>query len=68
MLASALLSGYLGGDAFDVFEAEPLTIGAAQLFCEISNPILTPHIAGVTEDSNSRVSKMIADLVLDRMQ
>ena len=34
----------------------------------IGNLILTPHIAGVTDDSNTRVSKMIADLVLDRLK
>jgi len=40
---------------------------AAQIFAGINNLILTPHIAGVTQESNTRVSTMIADLVLDRL-
>jgi len=67
-LASALRSGHLGGAALDVFETEPLTAEAALKFLGLENLILTPHIAGVTQDSNTRVSKMIADLVLNRLQ
>jgi (S)-sulfolactate dehydrogenase len=67
-LASALRSGHLGGAALDVFETEPLTAEAALTFQGLENLILTPHIAGVTQDSNTRVSKMIADLVLNRLQ
>ena len=67
-LASALREGHLGGAALDVFETEPLSAEAAQIFRGIGNLILTPHIAGVTDDSNTRVSKMIADLVLDRLK
>ena len=67
-LALALREGQLGGAALDVFETEPLSAKAAQIFRGIGNLILTPHIAGVTDDSNTRVSKMIADLVLDRLK
>lgn len=66
-LAAALRDGEIGGAALDVFETEPLTKDAAQTFKGLKNLILTPHIAGVTEDSNSRVSAMIADKVLDRL-
>jgi (S)-sulfolactate dehydrogenase len=66
-LAAALRSGHLAGAALDVFESEPLTAAAAAVFDGISNLILTPHIAGVTEESNIRVSEMIADIVLDRL-
>jgi phosphoglycerate dehydrogenase-like enzyme len=29
--------------------------------------VLTPHIAGVTQESNERVSAMIAELVAERL-
>lgn len=66
-LADALRSGHIAGAALDVFETEPLTAEAAQVFAGLENLILTPHIAGVTQDSNQRVSAMIADAVLDRL-
>jgi (S)-sulfolactate dehydrogenase len=60
-LAERLRSGRLGGAAIDVFESEP----AKDLshFAGIENLILTPHVAGVTHESNERVSQMIADEV-----
>jgi len=60
-LAERLRSGRLGGAAIDVFETEP----AKDLshFASIENLILTPHVAGVTHESNERVSQMIADEV-----
>ena len=60
-LAGALRSGRLGGAALDVFGREPLPVGAG--FDEIPNLILTPHIAGVTEQSNQRVSALVAENV-----
>lgn len=63
-LASAMRSGHVGGAALDVFETEPLTAEAARKFEGIGNLILTPHIAGVTQESNVRVSEMIAENVL----
>jgi (S)-sulfolactate dehydrogenase len=66
-LARALSQGTLGGAALDVFETEPLTAEAAANFKGVPNLILTPHIAGVTEESNTRVSAMIADAVADRL-
>ena len=67
-LAASLRSGHLAGAALDVFETEPLTARAAAVFDGLSNLILTPHIAGVTEESNVRVSEMIADIALDRLE
>ena len=57
-LAHSLKSGRLGGAALDVFAVEP----AKDLghFVGVPNLILTPHVAGVTEESNNRVSTMIA--------
>ena len=66
-LAVSMRSGELAGAALDVFETEPLTARAAAKFDGIANLVLTPHIAGVTEESNIRVSDMIADVVLDRL-
>ena len=63
-VAAALASGHLGGAALDVFETEPLTAGAAAVFAGVPNLILTPHIAGVTAESNDRVSDLVADRVL----
>jgi len=57
-LVDALKSGKLGGGALDVFENEPLTGEAASLFEGTPNLILTPHIGGVTVESNVRVSKV----------
>jgi (S)-sulfolactate dehydrogenase len=58
-LVERLRSGRIGGAAIDVFAAEP-AIDLSH-FVGIENLILTPHIAGVTHESNERVSQMIAD-------
>lgn len=63
-LVAALRSGHLGGAALDVFAREPLDAEAARLFEGAPNLILTPHIAGVTEESNVRVSEVTATAVL----
>ena len=61
-VAAALASGRLGGAALDVFEKEPLPAGSPLAGCP--NLILTPHVAGVTAESNERVSSMIAEKVI----
>jgi (S)-sulfolactate dehydrogenase len=60
-VAAALRSGKLGGAALDVFDVEPLAAGSPLADCP--NLILTPHIAGVTRESNVRVSSLIAEKV-----
>lgn len=60
-LAVALKEKRLGGAALDVFANEPLKAGSP--FADCPNLILTPHIAGVTAESNTRVSSMIAERV-----
>lgn len=62
-LAEALRAGRLGGAALDVFEREPVSAEAGARFAGCPNLVLTPHIAGVTQESNERVSWMIARAV-----
>jgi (S)-sulfolactate dehydrogenase len=62
-LADALRAGRLGGAALDVFATEPLTAEAGAKFAGLPNLILTPHVAGVTEESNVRVSGVTAAAV-----
>ena len=64
-LATALRSGRLGGAALDVFEDEPLKTDGVFVGCP--NLLLTPHIAGVTRESNERVSMLIANKVLEAL-
>ena len=63
-LIEALRSGRLGGAALDVFEHEPLDATRGAVFANLPNLLLTPHIAGVTEESNVRVSEVTARAVL----
>ena len=60
-LAEGLRSGKIGGALLDVFEREPLPAGSG--LYGVPNLILTPHIAGVTRQSNVRVSAVVADKV-----
>ncbi|MFA9439250.1 hydroxyacid dehydrogenase [Uliginosibacterium sp. sgz301328] len=64
-LAQALRDGRLAGAAVDVFEHEPLPAQSA--LADAPNLILTPHVAGVTEESNVRVSALIADAVTEAL-
>jgi (S)-sulfolactate dehydrogenase len=61
-LGAALASGHLGGAALDVFEQEPLPAGSP--LANAPNLVLTPHVAGLTQEANARVSTMIAERVL----
>lgn len=64
-LAQALRSGQLGGAALDVFGDEPLAAGGPLHGCP--NLLLTPHVAGVTAESNERVSTFVAEKVLEAL-
>ena len=59
-LAKLLKENKIGGAALDVFNKEPINKVNAKKFEGLDNLILTPHIGGVTKESNERVSKMIA--------
>ncbi len=65
-LARALQAGRLAGAALDVFEDEPLA--AASVLADAPNLLLTPHIAGVTLESNERVCAFIAERVAAALQ
>lgn len=60
-VAASLRQGHLAGAALDVFEREPL--GADNDFADVPNLVLTPHIGGVTQESNERVGQLIAERV-----
>jgi (S)-sulfolactate dehydrogenase len=62
-VAESLRAGHLGGAALDVFDREPLDAAAGAVFADVPNLILTPHIAGVTQESNVRVSAVTAQAV-----
>jgi len=64
-LAQALRAGRLAGAALDVFEHEP--VPASSNLADVPNLVLTPHIGGVTRESNERVSAMIAERVARRL-
>ena len=66
-LAEALKAGQLGGAALDVFATEPLTAEAGKVFADVPNLILTPHIAGVTNEGNTRVSLMTVSNVAEAL-
>jgi (S)-sulfolactate dehydrogenase len=62
-LVDSLRAGHLAGAAIDVFDAEPVTAAAGARFAGLNNLVLTPHIAGVTQESNIRVSAVTAENV-----
>ena len=60
-MLDAYSKNLIAGFALDVYDQEPVE---KKFYDQISNDmncILTPHIAGVTEESNFRVSKFIAE-------
>jgi (S)-sulfolactate dehydrogenase len=62
-LLAALRSDRLGGAALDVFESEPVGQDQQERFAGVPNLILTPHIAGLTEESQRRVGEVTAENV-----
>lgn len=64
-VAAALKSGHLRGAAIDVFDNEPL--GANQGLLNCPGLLLTPHISGVSTESNERVSSLIAQRVAEAL-
>ncbi|NKB59999.1 MAG: 3-phosphoglycerate dehydrogenase [Alphaproteobacteria bacterium] len=59
-LTAALREGRLGGAALDVFETEPVTAESSGHLANTPNLVLTPHIAGLTDEANLRTSELTA--------
>ena len=64
-MAEALVSGQLGAAALDVFEDEPLP--ADSPLAGVPNLYLTPHVAGLTEEANTRVGELVASHIRDAL-
>jgi (S)-sulfolactate dehydrogenase len=60
-LLDALRAGTIRGAALDVFAKEPLPAGVHP--ADLPQLILTPHIAGLSQEANERVSSLIAERV-----
>ena len=58
-LLEAYKNNYISGFALDVYEHEPVNKIFLKNITNDMNCILSPHIAGVTEESNTRVSEFI---------
>lgn len=54
-LIRSLAAGHLGGAALDVFDTQPLP--ADHPLLQLPNVILTPHMAGITEESMLRMGQ-----------
>jgi (S)-sulfolactate dehydrogenase len=62
-LVRALGSGSIAGAMLDVFAIEPVSRERGESYNGVPGLILTPHVAGVTQESNVRVSAMVAQAV-----
>ena len=61
--AAALRARRIAGAALDSFSTEPITREIGGLFRGLDNVILTPHVAGVTLESNKRIGMAAVDTV-----
>ena len=62
-LLEAYTNNLISGFALDVFENEPVNKTFLINISNDMNCILSPHIAGITEESNSRVSNFIINKI-----
>jgi len=65
-LIEALDSGVIAGAGLDVFESEPLD--SKSPLTRFNNVILTPHVAGLTNESSIRMAVAAAEAVLDVLE
>lgn len=65
-LVEALQSGRMAGAGLDVFESEPLDSNSPLM--RLENVVLTPHVAGLTEQSSIRMVTGAAQAVLDVLE
>ncbi len=64
-LIDAYKNNLISGFALDVFENEPIEDSLYNQINKDMNCILTPHISGVTTQSNERVCDFIVDKVFE---
>jgi D-3-phosphoglycerate dehydrogenase/(S)-sulfolactate dehydrogenase len=60
-LAKALATDKIAGAGLDVREKEP---SDSSLFKDLDNIVLTPHVAGITKESQSRINQILADEIV----
>lgn len=65
-LFNALYSKNIAGAFLDVLEQEPIDPSHPLLQCD--NVVITPHVAGLTEESQLRTSILVADEVIKILQ
>ncbi|TBL73295.1 hydroxyacid dehydrogenase [Paenibacillus thalictri] len=65
-LNEALLGGTIGGAILDVLEQEPPA--ADHPLLQRDNCIITPHIAGLTEESQVRTAEMVSNEVIGELE
>jgi D-3-phosphoglycerate dehydrogenase len=64
-LAEAIKSGHVAGAALDVFRAEPLKDSP---YFELENVLLSPHIAGSTDEAQEAIGIQLANQVRDYLK
>jgi D-3-phosphoglycerate dehydrogenase len=68
-ITDALESGQLGGGCFDVFPFEPPASGPEDFksyfakLSEMPNVVLSPHVAGWTEESKRKISEVLLEKI-----
>ncbi len=60
-LVEALKAGRIGGASLDVFAEEPVDAQSPLITGELDNLILSPHVAGVSVESQLRIMGMTVD-------
>ena len=69
-LAEALKSGKVAGAALDVFRAEPLRLASSgdSPYFGLDNVMLSPHIAGSTDEAQEAIGIQLANQVRDYLK
>ena len=67
-LAEALRGGKLGGAALDVFSEEPIDHANPLLATAADKVILSPHVAGVSQEAQGRIITMTISNIIKVMQ
>jgi D-3-phosphoglycerate dehydrogenase len=65
-LHDVLAAGKIAGAALDVYPTEPLPSDSK--FLQLSNIVLSPHLAGSTAEVKNHHSKMVVDDILNILQ